>query len=310
MIVSTGSRLHLGFYNLRGGDRAYGSIGVYLDEPGWVLEVWRSGDIRVWGDEDIWVDVRRVVDALNIPGLAVRVVRSIPRHVGLGSTTQLLLALGAAASRLYERHLSIRRIALLLGRGTVSGIGVAGFEAGGFIIDSGRRLAGGKLRHPRSVHEIPRVTLRVWFPEDWRFIVLIERGKRGLRESEESMLLTPKSPLPEFNRALRLLVFRVMLPSLIRRDVRGFGSALTRLQQLVGRYFSPYQDGVFVSQEAVEALGEAGCYGVGQSSWGPATYGLATLDSLAKILGRLRDLIDLGNYIVVVAKARNRGAEF
>ena len=74
------------------------------------------------------------------PARSLNLVHSIPAHVGLGSGTQLGLAVGAALARLAGLQLSTDEIALAVGRGLHSGIGIATFQHGGFVLDGGRRI--------------------------------------------------------------------------------------------------------------------------------------------------------------------------
>ena len=58
-----------------------------------------------------------------------------------------------------------------------------------------------------------------------------------------------------------------------RRSAR----ALSAIQAITGRWFAPVQGGTFApgpSEELVRRMREWGASGVGQSSWGPAVYGI------------------------------------
>ncbi len=53
---------------------------------------------------------------------------------------------------------------------------------------------------------------------------------------------------------------------------------MTEIQGITGAWFAPAQGGVFApgaTGDLVARLAEWGATGVGQSSWGPAVYGLA-----------------------------------
>src|SRR5207245_11444137 len=57
----------------------------------------------------------------------------------------------------------------------------------------------------------------------------------------------------------------------------GFGAALGEVQRITGGWFASAQGGVFArgeTEELVERLRAWGATGVGQSSWGPAVYGI------------------------------------
>ena len=56
-----------------------------------------------------------------------------------------------------------------------------------------------------------------------------------------------------------------------------FGTALSEVQRVTGGWFAGAQGGVFAPGQSAELVGrlrEWGATGVGQSSWGPAVYGL------------------------------------
>jgi len=100
---------------------------------------------------------------------------------------------------------------------------------------------------------------------------------------------------------------------LVDRDIKSFGEALTRIQVVVGDCFAEVQGGTFSSMEAAETINfmkTYGAYGVGQSSWGPAVYGLVNGDAQAKQLQeKVKDFLnENGVGQVFVASANNTGA--
>ena len=94
-----------------------------------------------------------------------------------------------------------------------------------------------------------------------------------MAEEEAFARLRPPS---ELSALIAQLVLTSLLPALAEHDLAEFGAALTRLQRLVGEAFAPVQGGVFHPQAAalVDALLAGGAAGAGQSSWGPAVYGI------------------------------------
>ena len=69
----------------------------------------------------------------------------------------------------------------------------------------------------------------------------------------------------------------VVLPALVEEDLAAFGRGITEVQRLVGEMFRPVQGERFAHPQVaalVEALLAAGAAGAGQSSWGPAVFGL------------------------------------
>ena len=68
-----------------------------------------------------------------------------------------------------------------------------------------------------------------------------------------------------------------LLPALADGDLGGFGTALSTIQAMTGRWFAPVQGGTFVpgpTEELVRRMTAWGACGVGQSSWGPTAYGI------------------------------------
>ena len=90
-------RLHLGLIDL-GGDlgRLFGGIGVALDQPNAIVEAQNSERFTLEGERSELVKplVDLFLKKYNLKReVAVAVKETIPQHVGLGSGTQLALAL-------------------------------------------------------------------------------------------------------------------------------------------------------------------------------------------------------------------------
>ena len=84
--------------------------------------------------------IARLRETYPFPGIKLTFVSEIPMHCGFGSGTQLALGIAQAANVLYELGLDVQELATAVGRGGTSGIGVAAFDAGGFIVDGGHRF--------------------------------------------------------------------------------------------------------------------------------------------------------------------------
>ncbi len=97
----------------------------------------------------------------------------------------------------------------------------------------------------------------------------------GIAEAEAFARL-PSPPERDAERVAHL-VLMALLPALAERDLPTFGAALSAIQATTGRWFAPVQGGLFApgaSEEVVRRMAEWGASGVGQSSWGPAVYGI------------------------------------
>ncbi len=298
--IKTPSRLHFGIVDLSGSlGRNYGAIGLAIDEPSYEIVAEKSAKFEIKGGNEKRVNeiASRVARLYGLPvNIKVRVLQSIPRHVGLGSTTQLTLAVGKALTELHELKIHPVELAEKTGRGKNSGVGTYAFTEGGFIVDGGRR------------NGFPPLILRRDFPDEWRFVVATPSGGRGLSEgAEEKLFKRVKSPARIAREICHLLVMK-MLPSMVERDIENFGCALTEVDRLVGRAFSPYQKGKFHSKvvsDTINYMLEHEAYGAGQSSWGPTTYGLVENDIQANKLKKLVEgFLQERNYGAVVRVVR------
>jgi predicted sugar kinase len=84
-----------------------------------------------------------------------------------------------------------------------------------------------------------------------------------------------------------------LLPALVEADLLSFGQALSSVQRITGSWFADVQGGVFArgqTEQLVASMADWGAAGVGQSSWGPAVYGLVesagAAAELAGLVGR------------------------
>ena len=117
---------------------------------------------------------------------------------------------------------------------------------------------------------------------------------------------------PDSGRAAEVawLVLRSLLPALAEEDLEEFGAALTQVQRLVGEGFAAVQGGSFHPRagELVAALLDLGAAGAGQSSWGPAAFGLAGDEAHARNLAGALEARLPGRASVRVVGFDNDGA--
>jgi beta-ribofuranosylaminobenzene 5'-phosphate synthase len=134
-----------------------------------------------------------------------------------------------------------------------------------------------------------------------------EPGLSGVAEAQAFGRLVPST---ERSAAVAQLVLTSLLPALVERDLEEFGGARTRVQQLVGDAFATVQGGRFRRRAGplVDALLCGGAAGAGQSSWGPAVYGLVGSERQGHELARrLEPELGAGGRAEVV-RFDNRGA--
>ncbi len=304
--VEAPARLHLGFLDLRGDlGRRFGGVGVSLEEIRTRVECIRGGvECRATGpdSERALEYAHSILVATRCEGaVSVKVCQAIPRHAGLGSGTQMALAVGTAVSHLFELDLNPYDIAEMLGRGGRSGIGIGSFEQGGFLVDGGR----GDEDMP------PPIIARHAFPNNWRIILLMARGdKEGLSGETERRAFVdlPEFPAADAARLCHLTLMRV-LPSLREFWFSGFASGIGEMQDRIGDYFAPAQGGRVAHQKVMNILKRAkrlGFSGVGQSSWGPTGFILTDGEDRARELVRELQPVDEGLKVRIVS-ASNQG---
>lgn len=303
------ARLHMGFLDLGGSlGRRFGSIGVGVSEIATRLSMMPSDRLTAHGpgaDRAI-AAVNKFVSALEQDfAVEIRIEDAIPGHIGLGSGTQLELAVGMALSRLYGLDLSVRNLAPIVERGARSGIGIAVFEQGGLVVDGGRG--------ENTV--IPPVVARLEFPADWRLILVLDERDLGLhgKDEIEAFRALPVFPAKEAAHLCHLLLMKG-LPALVERDIRGFGEVIAELQRSVGDYFAPAQGGRFTSAGVAKALAflEAqGAVGIGQSSWGPTGFCLVenTTRGETLVTAARRQFAGTAGLRFLLATPRNKGAD-
>ncbi|CAL1238983.1 beta-ribofuranosylaminobenzene 5'-phosphate synthase family protein [Candidatus Methylocalor cossyra] len=307
--VSAAARLHLGFLDLGGSlGRRFGSIGIGVNEIVTRLTLTPADTLSAEGtDADRALRMaERFAAAAGRPCPAhIHVERAIPSHAGLGSGTQLALAVGVGLSRLHGLEYGPREVAAMTGRGARSGVGVAVFERGGLVVDGGRG--------PRT--EVPPLLARLEMPSEWRFLLLLDEGQQGLHGPEELEAFRTLPPFPA-DQAARLCHLLLMqgLPAVAERDLARFGAVVTELQAAVGAYFAPAQGGCFTSRAvgaALDFLQGRGAVGIGQSSWGPTGFCLVESDPRAQaLLTALRERQDLWPGLrFLLATPRNFGAD-
>jgi beta-ribofuranosylaminobenzene 5'-phosphate synthase len=283
--VTVPARLHLGFLDLNGGlGRRFGSIGLAISDLRTRITIRRATHSRVSGPESDrvrqYLQTMERVLALD-ESHAADIAEVVPAHAGLGSGTQLALAVAAGLRRLHHRPLDIEGDAFNLGRGTRSGIGIGLFSRGGLVVDGGR---GRSARPAPIISHLP-------FPDRWRVLVVLDPKYRGLHGLDE------------------VTTFAALAPDLV-----SFSAAIKELQVRLGDYFAPAQGGSrFTSSDVasvLDALDDAGAFGIGQSSWGPTGFVFAPSPEEAHRLAAIAGDRATGRGLDIrLCRGLNRGAE-
>lgn len=302
------ARLHLGFLDPGGrSGRRFGGIGLALAEPATQLSIRRAPEDRVDGAEAAratgYLDTMRRHLGLGDRRYALAFSQTIPPHAGLGSGTQLALAVATALRAIEGLAPDPAGDAARLGRGNRSGLGAAFVSAGGVAVDGGK----GPTDAP------PPIIARLPFPDAWRVMLVLDPRTEGFHGEAELEAFASLPAFPESDTAeICRLVLLEALPCLAEADIAGFGAAVGTIQQMVGSHFAPAQGGIFTSPAVARVcalLADKGAHGIGQSSWGPTGFAFAASPEEADRLSRaVSDAVAEAGLTLRVVAGRNAGA--
>jgi beta-ribofuranosylaminobenzene 5'-phosphate synthase len=304
--VETSARLHFGFLDPSGrGKRPFGSFGLAIDGPRTRLEIRRAPAFDVSGEDCARAGpyLRKVVTALGCSSpYSLHLHEAIPPHSGLGSGTQLALAIGAAVAALEGIALDLRALAARLDRGKRSGIGIATFAEGGAVLDAG----------PGS-ESLPPILSRLPFPAEWRVLLIFDPMASGLHGADEIQAFEKVQEFSEAETAeLCRRVLLEALPAVAEKNFEAFCDSVGYVQERMGAYFGPLQGGAYVSPDVAKVLHrlkKEGVTGLGQSSWGPTGFAFARSDSEARsMLQKAREAAEGTHLLLEIVRGRNRPA--
>jgi beta-RFAP synthase len=289
--VEAYARLHFGVLDLRGSaGRWFGGIGAAASAPSLLVSASRADRLTVNGEDGARAQsfAQQFLDHHGIrSGADVHVHRSLPSHAGLGSGTQLALAIARALAEIHDIETDPRALARAMGRAQRSAIGTWTFAHGGLVVEGGRRA---------TRDDCGPLIARLPFPGTWRSVVVVPEGQPGMSGADEAEAFA-RLPKPSEHDVEHVshLVLMVLLPALADADLESFGRALSEIQEVTGRWFAPAQGGTFASgpvRALVKQLAEWGAAGVGQSSWGPTVYGIVDGDdAAARLVNRAKGVI-------------------
>jgi len=319
VFVDAPSRLHLGFLDPSGSlGRRFASLGVVIDDFDTRVEIRAASR----NDASVAAHLPRIVAEQALERMArylellqhetrlrnpahLHLHAAPPAHSGFGSGTQLALACGHAFCQFHGLEIPTRRLAARLGRGERSGVGLAGFDQGGLLLDGG----------PGADGTVAPLISRIAFPDTWRILLLLDDRIDGLSGSAERVAMAALPPFPRSLAAdLCHQVLMRVLPGALEGVFEPFAEGVSTVQRLIGDYFAPAQGGSMYTSAAVgralEWVRTHHVAGIGQSSWGPTGFAIVRSQNEAEsvIAGlRLAGLLDDALQWHIV-RGRNHGA--
>ncbi len=309
-------RLHLGFLDPAASlGRRFGSLGLVIDgfETEVMLSAAAANNVSAIGVAE-QAEIERAGAHLHrlqqhsgrLEPMHLHLLRVLPAHAGFGSGTQLALAIARAFAQWHGLDVGTPELAQWLGRGARSGIGIAGFDHGGLLVDGG----------PGADGSPAPLLSRLPLPEAWRVLVVQDSAQQGLSGVDERRAIATLPPLPQALAAdiCHQVLMRV-LPGAACAQFAPFAAGINRIQQALGQHFAPAQGGSAYTSAAVGFLVEwiaAAGQGaaIGQSSWGPTGFAILPSQAHADAVvaaARAANMVAPCLCLNIVA-GRNRGA--
>jgi beta-ribofuranosylaminobenzene 5'-phosphate synthase len=302
--IACPSRLHIGLIDLNGEiGRIDGGTGLALEYPRTVVYAQKSDSLTIECPTDpaavgrAEAAAKAVMQRYDLPPAKIVVEERPLAHVGMGSGTQLLVGVAEALCHLAGHKVNAAELALAVNRGGTSGIGVAAFEYGGFIVDGGHKFRTGDVVNSKSEFSPtsavrglmpPPVLIRYDFP-DWDILICVPKGEEtaGIREVQIFKVVCPV-PIEEVRMTCHLVLLK-MLPAILERDLESFGYAIEESQKYGFKKFEFRAQSRSVHQ-CIDFLKQNGGIGVGMSSWGPALFAFG--EDLTELCEKTRRFLD------------------
>lgn len=295
--IITGSRLHFGLLDTRA---PFGGVGIMIDQPRTVVRLTSSSspvtvgisDANLPAEDNIDQRVRQILARFGQHSgsremLATRIsVDERPHsHTGLGTGTQLALAVAEGLAALYgvklEREILATQIA---GRGQRSAVGIHGYWQGGLVYEAAKGA--------RAV--LNPVVCQTVLPESWR-VVLFAAKQPAVRISggeEKARFAKLKRPNSVVRGGLKSILESQLLPALQASDFERFSDAVFQYNLTSGGFFTAVQGGPYQGPQTasfIRRLRAEGVQGIGQSSWGPTVFAFCESSQQAEDVAKLAE---------------------
>ncbi|XRO77823.1 beta-ribofuranosylaminobenzene 5'-phosphate synthase [Methanocaldococcus sp. 10A] len=325
MTIQTPSRIHIGLIDLNGSiGRVDGSIGLALEEPNIKIEGKESNEINIKFDKKliekfgysylksikdrIYNTATKVLEVVNGEGINLKILSLFPAHSGLGSGTQLSLAVGKLITKIYNKEMNGYDIAKIAGRGGTSGIGIGAFEYGGFLIDGGHSFGKGKDKEefkPSSASKGVKPAPIIFRHDfDWEVMLIIPKGEHvyGKKEVDIFKKYCPV-PLNEVEKICHLVLMK-MMPAIVEKNLDDFGEVVNKLQYLGFKKVELNLQSDIV-KDLIKELHNENVY-AGLSSFGPTIYAFGDKNLIIEKANEVFDRHGIYGDIIIT-KANNVG---
>lgn len=280
------ARIHINSVDLSGSLGKYGfGLGFAVNDPSFEVSFTKASRFSTSGPDNERAKEFLLQISQNIGGsggIDLKIEKHIPRHVGLGSGTQLALTCGLAWAIANNLEIEIERIAKFTHRSFFSGIGLAAFTQGGFVVDEGYEIENLIDKEP--------VGCLLRYPMDSGYKIVLVVPSTTIRPlphlKEPSEMKRVSTTLIEQSRMIAHEVLIQMLPALTKGDFPLLCKSISKVNTLGYKQKEIDHYGTLVS-DLIESFVSAGAECAGMSSGGPAVYALVRNDSVA---GRVHEI--------------------
>ncbi|MFK8112704.1 MAG: beta-ribofuranosylaminobenzene 5'-phosphate synthase [Rubripirellula sp.] len=270
--VRTGSRLHFGLLDVAA---PFGGIGVMVDEPSTEVAIRFSDKFSCDPDfaDRIEPIGRRIADfagLVTLPSCRVEVNRNAFAHLGLGSGTQMAMAIAEGICQSLDLQVTKQQLVGFAQRGKRSAVGVHGYFAGGLIFESGND-------GEPSGNELNTIQSQVVLPAEWCVCVFrpAAESPQVSGDLEQQQFAELSSVDSVTMKRLTDLIRDGILPAAEAGEFRTFATSVQAYNHASGLLFESVQGGPYngaAVAELVQTLERHGAQGIGQSSWGPGVF--------------------------------------
>lgn len=235
--VKTGYRVHINSIDMNGfSGRCCGGLGFGIENPNLEVRIKFSISNKITSKypEKIEKILKKLNNVYKLNSFFdIEVHNESFEHVGLGSETQLFLAIAVGALNLCGLSIDIETIAKDLSLAGVSGIGYGAFKFGNFIIDSGYLLGEDKPNFVSHSKIPPKIIMNINVPEEWKVILVIPKKIISISNAEEDSFFAKYTPVP-INEVSEIAYYTLMgiVPAIYENNFENFIKCLNIVTKL------------------------------------------------------------------------------
>ena len=302
--ISTGARLHFGLLDTA---PPFGGIGVMIQQPQTRILVENSQqfDARGSGAERAFDVAKRFQEHFalaELPSCSIQILERPEPHSGLGTGTQLNMAVAEAITLVVGKQADSGTVHRLADRGKRSAVGVHGYANGGLIFEL-------PAENSSTLNPIQE---RIEIDDGWRIVLFRPRSiARELvcDENELNHFSAVRAGSGQKKDQLQALITEHIIPAAQTRNFDQFARSVEQYNHASGMMFASVQGGAYNGPEVtnlVDQLKHLGARGVGQSSWGPSVFAwFESAESAREFIPK----IDSERVSVMITKPLNRPRE-